>query len=227
MSIRFRVSVLNLYPCFIFIPICVQAWCLCFDCVQDFLFFATPPLRDFWLVFALFRFARTDRPVYRPTDQRPHDRPTDRPTDRVLYSLLKVEVAFTYYCRGSPNRASRHSSHPESRYQSQSLGSPHLVAYTQTNPKKQETDPVSLRPLPSLSHTEWPARELELGAVHLVYWISGCLVIWAVGRLCVCAIEAVSHTLVLGPVVLDSDVVVLGDVDAGRLDAEGVRPGTQ
>lgn len=43
----------------------------------------------------------------------------------------------------------------------------------------------------------------------------------------VCAIEAVSHTLVLGPVVLDSDVVVLGDVDAGRLDAEGVRPGTQ
>lgn len=45
--------------------------------------------------------------------------------------------------------------------------------------------------------------------------------------LCVCAIEAVSHTLVLGPVVLDSDVVVLGDVDAGRLDAEGVRPGTQ
>lgn len=36
--------------------------------------------------------------------------------------------------------------------------------------------------------------------------------------LCVCAIEAVSHTLVLGPVVLNSDVVVLGDVDGRMVD---------
>lgn len=47
------------------------------------------------------------------------------------------------------------------------------------------------------------------------------------GCLCVCAIEAVSHTLVLGPVVLDSDALVLGDVDGrmvgGRLDGWTLR----
>lgn len=190
-----------------------KGWCLCFDCIQEFLFFATPPLRDFWLVFALFRFARTDRPVYRPTDQRPHDRPTDRPTasctrcsrlrSRSLITaagrpIAQVAIPVIQSLDISPSPSGR-------------LISSYIPKQTRKSRKRTRYHSAPFPPSPSPTPS---GRHVNLNWVRCI-WIFGSLGVW---RLCVCAIEAVSHTLVLGPVVLDSDALVLGDVDGRMVD---------
>lgn len=183
-----------------------------------------PPL---FVIFGLFLhffvlLAPTDRFTDLPTNAHTTDRPTDRPTasctrcsrlrSRSLITaagrpIAQVAIPVIQSLDISPSPSGR-------------LISSYIPKQTRKSRKRTRYHSAPFPPSPSPTPS---GRHVNLNCVRCI-WFIGSLGVW---RLCVCVIEAVSHTLVLGPVVLDSDVVVLGDVDAGRLDAEGVRPGTQ